>query len=182
MVFFMFVCNVKMNSSIIKRIAIAIVALIISMVFIIVGFRFYNSTSRVIVKDMVDTSRLEVNSNNYTNILKDSHNNIDKYVGKKIKFTGFVYRVYDFTEKQFVLAREMVISSDNQAVIVGFLCECDNGKDFNDGEWIEVEGTITKGIYHGDMPIIKIKSINRTDTPKDEYVYPPDDNYINSEA
>ncbi len=177
----MFVCNIKMRSGFVKKLGIAIIALIMAIVFIVVGFKFYNATSRVTIKDGVDTSKLEVNCNNYTNILKDSHENIDKYVGKEIKFTGFVYRLFDFNENQFVLAREMIISSENHAVVVGFLSECDTVRDFKDGAWVEVEGVITKGNYHGDIPVIKIKSIKETNVPKDEFVFPPDDSYINSE-
>lgn len=178
----MFVCNVKMSGGIFKKIGIAIIALIIIAVFIIVGFRFYNATSKVVVRDTFDFSKLEVTSNNYTNILKDSHENIDKYVGKKIKFTGFVYRLYDFNENQFVLAREMIISSDNHAVVVGFLSECDGASQFKDGSWIEADGIIEKGYYHGDIPVIKINNIKETDIPKDEFVYPPEDDYVYSET
>ena len=178
----MFVCNVKMNSNVMKKIGIFIIAFTVAVVFIIVGYKFYNATSKITVKDEIDISKLEVNSNNYTSILKDSHENIDKYIGKEIKFTGFVYRLYDFNDNQFVLARQMIISSDNHAVVVGFLSECDNATQFKNGSWIEVEGTIEKGFYHGDIPVVKIKNIKETNIPKDEFVYPPDDTYINSEV
>ena len=178
----MFVCNVKMNSSVIKKIGIISIALIIVIVFILVGFKFFKAASVVRVKDEFDNSKLEVNSSNYTNILKDSHDNIDKYVGKKIKFTGFVYRLYDFNENQFVLGREMIISSDNHAVVVGFLSNCDDACNFKDGAWVEVEGVIEKSNYHGDIPIIKVQSMKETTIPKDEFVYPPDDSYITSET
>ena len=84
----------------------------------------------------------------------------------------------DFKENQFVLARNMVISSDFQTVVVGFLCEADNAKDFADDTWVEITGEITKGTYHGDMPIIKITDIKNTEKPNEELVYPPDESYI----
>ena len=177
----MFVCNIKMNNKLIKKLCIVLVSLVIVMVFIIVGFRFYNATTKVMIKDDIDTSTLEINCNNYADILKDSHDNIDKYIGKKIKFTGFVYRLYDFSETQFVLAREMIISSDNHAVVVGFLSECDKACNFKDGIWVEAEGVIEKGNYHGDIPIVRIKNIKETTAPKNEYVFPPSDSYVSSE-
>ena len=106
------------------------------------------------------------------------HDNIDEYVGTKVNFTGYVYRVLDLKENQFILARDMLISSDFQSVIVGFLCECDNAKDFENDTWVEITGQIYKGNYHGDMPIVKITEINKTNKPNDEYVYPPDESYI----
>ena len=157
MIVIMFICNIKMNRNWLKKVIVTFIVLLIIIVFMIVGYRFYESTSRVMVTDDFSTSEgnnfIEVNSNNYTNILKDCHENIDKYVGKKIKFTGFVYRLYDFDENQFVLAREMIISSDNQAVVVGFLCKnVANDVDmqaFKVRSWVEIEGVIVKGEYHG---------------------------------
>lgn len=185
----MFVFNVKMNRDWIKKFFIAIVALLIIIVFIIVGYKFYFSTSKIVVNDDMPTSisnnYLDITSQNYTNILKDSHEHIDKYIGKKIKFTGFVYRLYDFNPNQFVLGREMIISSDNQVVVVGFLCinncnDIDISK-FNNHSWVEVEGSITKGFYHGDLPVIEITCLKETSVPNDEFVYPPDDTYISTE-
>lgn len=175
----MFVYNFKLNNGLLKKLLICGLVIILIVVFIVVGFKFYNASSRFVVNDSINESRLDVNCNNYTSILKDSHENIDKYVGKEIKFTGFVYRLFDFTENQFVLSREMIISSDNQAVIVGFLCDCDTGSNFRDGCWVEIEGVIEKGNYHGDIPIVKIKNIKETNTPNDEFVYPPDMSYVN---
>lgn len=72
----------------------------------------------------------------------------------------------------------MIISSNSQYVVVGFLCEFENAKDFKDDTWVNITGEITKGNYHGDMPIIKITHIENTEKPSEEYVYPPDDSYI----
>lgn len=120
----------------------------------------------------------QIQVKNYTNVLKAVHENIDSYVGLKINFTGYVYRVLDLQENQFVLARNMIVSSNSQTVVVGFLCECNNAKDFENDSWVNVTGEIIKGDYHGDMPIIKITNIERAEKPSEEYVYPPDDSYI----
>ena len=177
----MFICNIKVNNSLIKKLGITLISLIVLIVFIVVGFKFYNAVSAVKVKDKIDNSNLDVTSSNYTSILKDSHENIDKYVGKKIKFTGFVYRLYDFSTNQFVLAREMIISSDNHAVVVGFLSESNDSCNYKDGTWVEAEGVIEKGFYHGDIPVIKVKNLKEVSVPSDEYVCPPDGSYISSE-
>lgn len=105
--------------------------------------------------------------------------------GKKIKFSGFVYRLYDFSENQFVLAREMIVDkfSNNKAnvVVVGFLCEYDDISNFANDTWVEIEGTITKGYYHSQIPVVKISSINKIDCPNDRYVYPPEGGYVSTE-
>ena len=115
---------------------------------------------------------------NYTNVLKNVHNDIDQYVGQKIKFTGYVYRMYDFNSEQFVLARDMIVTSDFQTVVVGFLCHSKIANNFESGTWVEIEGTITKGDYYEAMPVIEIEKINTVDEPTNEYVYPPDDSFV----
>lgn len=185
---YMFVFNIKMNRNLLKNIIIIAIILLLVVVFMVVGYKFYDSTSKVRINDDIpasDNSIIEINANNYTNILKDSHENIDKYVGKRIKFTGFVYRLYDFDEDQFVLGREMIISSDNHVVVVGFLCRnCANDIDiqnFKDRSWVEVEGVITEGEYHGKLPVVNVECIKETDVPNEEFVYPPDDSFVESE-
>lgn len=40
----------------------------------------------------------------------------------KINFKGYIYRVFDFEENQFVIARDMFINEEKtQTVVVGFL-------------------------------------------------------------
>ena len=53
----------------------------------------------------------------------------------------------------------MLISSNHQYVVVGFLCESNEIKKFAENSWVEITGTITKGDYHGEIPVIKIKEI-----------------------
>lgn len=99
-------------------------------------------------------------------------------LGKKSIFHGYVYRVFDFTDNQFVLARDMIVSSDMQSLIVGFLCDFDVATNFKDDSWVDVTGIIEKGNYHGDIAIVKVLDMKSIDEPEDLYVYPPDDTYI----
>ena len=157
-------------------------------VTIIMAIFFFISIYRIILKctDSSNSNKSEevikITSNNYTNVLKAVHDNLDAYIGKQIQFTGYVYRVFDLSDTEFVLARNMIISSDNKAVVVGFLCNYENASNFSDNTWVEVTGTINKGHYHGDIPIIEVTNINNVDCPTDEYVYPPDDSFIPTDS
>ena len=174
----MFIFNMKIDSKIIFKITFAILFIII---LLMCGVGIYKVflERKVTVNDEIKKSDVNIiSSSNYTNILKEVHNNLDNYIGAKIRFTGFVYRLYDFTNEQFVLAREMIVSTDFQGVTVGFLCHLNGAEKYSDGCWVEVEGTITKGNYHGDIPVIEIYKIKETQTPSEEYVYPPDESYV----
>ena len=72
----------------------------------------------------------------------------------------------------------MLINSDSQSVVVGFLCTHDKAKTFEDGTWVNVSGKIVKGYYHNQIPVIEITDIQTTTKPDESFVYPPDDTYI----
>lgn len=174
----MFVCNIKLNGKKVVKIILVIIAIAVTIYLAISAYMIYRNSFKV--KDEINnTNVISISANNYTNVLKSVHDDIDSYIGKEICFSGYVYRLLDFKETEFVLARDMIISSDMQTLIVGFLCDCKDAQNFANESWIEVKGEITKGNYHGDMPIIKIKKIKQIDKPKDNiYVYPPDDSYV----
>lgn len=115
----MFVCNMKLNSKVIFRIIFSILGILI-LIMLGIGcvrvFKNKNANAEENKQEKVTA----ISANNFTNVLKTVHGNLDSYVGTKIKFTGFVYRLYDFSDEQFVLAREMIVSPDLQAVVVGF--------------------------------------------------------------
>jgi len=175
----MFVYNLKVDKKKIKK--YGLIALIMLLATIIIMFFFTKLNNNYIFKvndEILEKDVNELNTQNYTNILKSVHDNPDNYLGQKIKFSGYIYKVYDFNSNQFVLARNMVISSDFQTVVVGFLCESHETCNYENDTWVEIIGEITKGEYHGDIPVIKISNIKKIDKPSDEYVYPPDNNYL----
>ncbi len=176
----MFIYHVKINGSKTFRYFFIGIVLLVVIIVGIVSFRIFQgaSSSSENSSCLPHQKMAKLSTNNYTNVLKTVHEHIDDYVGIQINFTGYIYRVLDLNENQFVLARNMIISSDFQSVVVGFLCEVNNAKDFEDGTWVELTGEITKGNYHGDMPILKVIDIKKTNKPNDEFVYPPDESYI----
>lgn len=177
----MFIFNVKLNKNSILKTSLVI------MFIIVIGIGIagvYNvivktkSTENNVIQDTIPSSEIaEILPQNYTNILKAVHENIDTYIGQKIKFSGYVYRLNGFNENQFVLARDMDIGN-KQTVIVGFLCESEKSKEFNNYTWVSVIGEITKGYYNGVIPILKIIEIEKTSKPDSSSVSVPDSTYV----
>lgn len=174
----MFVFNFKINGNKTAKIGLAILCIIVLLFTAFVCYRVIFNNFFKTNDDYLANATFELTTQNYTSVLQNVHNDIDTYVGQKIKFIGYVYRMYDFTDEQFVLARDMIVSSDFQTVVVGFLCHSEIAKNFETGRWVQVEGTITKGYYYGDMPIIEVEKIEQVEEPTDEYVYPPDDSFV----
>lgn len=177
----MFIFNFKINGGRALKIIILVLSLFMLFVFGISIYKIFFTSGKFNVNDKLKAKNItELDAKNYTNILQAVHDDIDSYEGMKIKFTGYVYRVFDFSDEQFVIARDMFINEDkNQSVVVGFLCESKDVKEFKDGEWVEIIGTIEKGKYHNsEIPVIKITEIKGTIQPDMPYVMPPSDTYI----
>ena len=176
----MFIFNFKVNGNRTAKILMGILCVIILILTFYICYKvifnnFFKTNDGYYTNE---NTVYELNTKNYTNVLQNVHNDIDAYVGQKIKFKGYIYRLYDFNKEQFVLARNMIVSSDFQTVVVGFLCHSNIASNFEDGTWVELEGTITKGDYYGEMPIVEVDKINQVTAPTDEYVYPPDNSFV----
>ncbi len=183
----MFIFNFKLNKSNIAKIVISILAIICVILCIIAIVRMLTKISKdktIINSDCLPSNEIAtLNETNYTNILKMVHDNLSNYIGQQISFTGYVYRVPNIKENEFILARDMYIDSKHlQSVVVGFLCFCDNAKDFEDGEWVKITGTIEKGEYFGEIPVLRISNIEKTSAPENKFVEQPDEAYVPTAA
>lgn len=177
----MFIYNVKVNKSslfksIIAFLGILVLALIAVVVFNIIGDI---NQDKNLIDDSIPSSEIAtLTPENYTNILKSVHNDIDTYIGQKISFSGYVYRVTGLRENEFVLARDMDVGN-HQTVVVGFLCTSEQIKDFDTYSWVSVTGEITKGSFNNtDMPILNILKIESTNKPSNDTVQMPDDSFV----
>lgn len=175
----MFVCNISLNKTKLVKFCFGIVAVILIIFFLFSAYRIFKESSNSRTNDTMPSSDvIAISAENYTNVLKTVHDQLDSYIGKKICFSGYVYRVSDFTDTQFVLARDMVISSDLRTLVVGFLCESKQVKLYENGTWVQVTGKIVKGNYHEEIPVIEVSEIKKIDKPENSYVYPPDDSFV----
>ena len=160
---------------------IVILALISTGIFNVFFKKIENfEDNSLTLSDTINTDKIfEISPQNYTNILKSVTENLDNYIGCKIHFTGYVYRLLDFSPIQFVLARDMIVSENPlQSLVVGFLCEYKNAEEFKDGEWVEVTGIIKKSDYYGEIAIIEVTDIIKCNEPENKYVSVPDDTYV----
>lgn len=177
----MFIYNFKINGGIALKIIIVVLSIFMLIVFGISVYRIFFTSSRFKVNDRIEPKEVtEIQPDNYTNILQAVHQDLDSYVGMKIKFTGYVYRLIDFKDEQFVLARDMFINEEqSQSIVVGFLCQYKAAKNFKDAEWVELTGVIEKGKYHNqEIPIIKVMDIVQIDAPESPFVMLSSNTYI----
>ncbi len=160
----MYICNLKLNTK-----KILIICLVIAIV-VTLGIEIASMSSK---KTTGVTYDYELNDSNFTTVLKSVHEDINSNIGKTIKVSGFVFKLYDFKENNFVCGRDMVL--DGEEKVVGFLCEYENAKDIAYGEWVEITGTIKLGYYMCEMPVIQIESLKKIPAPANTFVEPPKD-------
>lgn len=97
---------------------------------------------------------INITDENYPIILEDAHQNIDKYVDKIIIVEGYIFRREDFNKNNFVIAKDMYISSIESAVI-GFLCNASSLSYIENGTTIKIKGKIKKGYFNNmEYPIL----------------------------
>ncbi len=172
----MFIYNLKLNKNAVTRAFIGVSILII--VFIILYSVYVIFIKPNSACDFKKNEIIDLNETNYTNILKSANENIDSYIGKKVRVTGYVYRLIDFDETEFVVARDMRFNESSNSIIVGFLCESKEAPKFVDGTWVEVVGTIKKGKFTDELAVLDVVTIKETDKPANIFVNPPDKTYI----
>lgn len=177
----MFVCNVKVSKPKFFKIVLAIMAIICIALCGVGIFKMINSNQEMEFLDgdcMPSNEIAYLTDENYTNILKEVHENLDTYIGQKICYTGYVYRVPEIEDNQFILARDMQLENTNQTVVVGFLCSLQNAQEFDNYTWVKITGTIEKGYYFGDIPCINISEIEKIAEPENCIVPEPNENFI----
>ena len=171
----MFIYNLKFNKKFILKIFICLsVIIIFSIIIFSIYINFFKNNSNSMNSNQI----LELNETNYTNILQSANEDIDSYIGIEVRVTGYIYRLLDFDENEFVIARDMKLENNSTSLIVGFLCNYKNAKDYADGTWVEVVGEIQKGNFNGDIAVLNVISIVETKKPDNLLVNPPDNTYI----
>lgn len=178
----MFIFNLNLTKNKIGKFLIIFFIFIAITILIVALINFskeiIKTKEKTLVSDTIENDIAILSSENYTNVLKEVHEDLDTYIGQKISFTGYVYRALDIKDDEFVLARNMIINNKNQTLVVGFLCSYDKACNLEDSTWVNITGTIEKGEYYGEIPCIRIDRLEIVQKPEDDLVYPPDENYV----
>ncbi len=177
----MFVFNVKLSRTKIFKWILAIMAIFCVALAGAGIFKMYSTNHELETSQFNCVPSGEVaylTDENYTNVLKEVHEDLDTYIGQKICYTGYVYRVPELEKNQFILARDMKLENTNQTVIVGFLCSLQNAVDYPEYQWVKITGTIEKGNYLGEIPCLAISEIETVQQPENCIVPAPNENFI----
>lgn len=121
----------------------------------------------------IENNVIQINQRNFVFSLNELIQNPDKYDGKEIEITGFVYKDKNLKENEFVIGRFMMVCCAADMQIVGIRCDSNNLEHYENDTWIKVKGKLKKDTYEGKIdPIIVAEHIEKDLNPNTSYVYP----------
>lgn len=130
------------------------------------------------IENNIDRSSnlISINEKNYLMYLRDINVNIDKYMGKEITFTGFIYKDNSLEKDEFVSARMLISCCAADAEVIGFLCDYKDCEKLKIYGWTNIKGKLTSKIIYSDnkevkIPLIQIDTINYIKEPVQKYIY-----------
>jgi putative membrane protein len=124
-------------------------------------------------KELYQSDVIAVKEDMYMETLTTVDLYLDRFVGKKLQMTGFVYRQDEMKDNQFVVGRFSIQCCSADAAPFGVLAEYDRAKTFPNDSWVTVTGTIEKGRFNDmDIMVLKLEKVAKAEPAKTPYVYP----------
>lgn len=116
---------------------------------------------------------IELNNEGYGIWYLDSLDNLDRYIGKTIQFTGMVVKPKEFPKGYFVPGRMAMTCCAEDMAFLGFACEYDKADILTEKQWVRVTAKVAKEYfadYEGEGPVLKAISVEQTKAPKEPVI------------
>jgi len=116
---------------------------------------------------------IELNNEGYGIWYLDSLDNLDRYIGKTIQFTGMVVKPKGFPKGYFVPGRMAMTCCAEDMAFLGFACEYDKADTLAEKQWVRVTAKVVKEYfadYEGEGPVLKAVSVEQTRAPKEPVI------------
>ena len=118
-----------------------------------------------------------INDDNFISVMNDMYENIDKYIGRKIKIQGQVFKSSDMTENEFAIGKYYMYCCAVDMSLTGFMINKDDNFKLVENSWYDIEAVISSHKYEMspgqiiDEPILKIINYKKIDKPANTLVY-----------
>ncbi|MFI3227119.1 MAG: GTP-binding protein [Clostridia bacterium] len=121
----------------------------------------------------LNAETIELTDENYLFWCMDCIDNAERYVGKKLHFIAQVYKNPKIPKGHMVLGRRVMTCCDDDIEFLGFPCKSSLSSSYSDKEWVNVTVVFEMQncfAYSDEGPLLKLISINKTKTPKNEVI------------
>lgn len=119
------------------------------------------------------TDVIELNNDSYGIWYLDSLDHLERYEGKKVKFTAMVLKPQNFPKGYFVPGRMAMTCCADDMAFLGFACEYDQADSLTDQQWVKVTATVSKEYfadYQGEGPVLHAVGVEKTKAPKETVI------------
>lgn len=114
---------------------------------------------------------LELDDYGYGIFYLDAMDNLDRYLGKTIKFTAMVLKPEGSGEEYFVPGRMAMTCCADDMAFLGYACKYDKCGELTNKQWVAVTATVHREFwkdYNGEGPVLHAVNVVPTGKPKDE--------------
>ncbi len=116
---------------------------------------------------------IELDNNGYGIWYLDCIDHLERYVGKKIKFTALVLIPDGFPKGYFVPGRMAMTCCADDMAFLGYACQYEGAGSLKQKEWVSVTATVSKEYwedYKGEGPMLHAISVEKTKAPKEDII------------
>ena len=99
----------------------------------------------------------------------DALENLDRYEGKNVHFTGMVLKPRGFPKTRFVPGRMAMTCCAQDMQFLGFVTDYNNAYRLKDKEWVDVTAKIGRGYvkeYNGEGPVLEAVRVEACKEPE----------------
>jgi putative membrane protein len=126
-----------------------------------------------IIQKLENSSPIVMDDLVFSSYYEEISADIEKFKGRQIELTGFVYKEDVLAQNQLVLSRFLITHCVADASIIGFISELQEAPQIDQDTWIKASGVIDITSYEGvELPMIKINSWEKVEEPLEPYLYP----------
>lgn len=121
----------------------------------------------------VNADLIEIADDDFAIFYLDALDNQDRYNGKRVTFTGMVYKNFAFQRNDFVPGRRVMTCCADDVAFLGFLCKSREAKRLTTRQWVKVTGTIKyeyRREYKGEGPVLYADTVEQGQMPKNEII------------
>ncbi len=116
---------------------------------------------------------IELDNTGYGIWYLDCMDHLERYAGKKIKFTARVLIPDGFPKGYFVPGRMAMTCCADDMAFLGYACRYEGAGSLKQKEWVSVTATVSREYwedYKGEGPMLHALSVEKTKAPKEEII------------
>jgi putative membrane protein len=117
---------------------------------------------------------VKLHDDNFLTGMEILYNQTSQFMDKTIEFKGFTFHTDEMQDNQFFIFRFGIIHCVADSGVFGMLVQFPEGTEFEQDEWVNVQGTISTMYYQPfkkTIPILKVTDWQNISEPSDPYVY-----------